>query len=243
MPDLRAVVVGTDDTRMIIRVGEADITGQTSITYALDLDTRALLWQQDEFGGYAVAGGNVVGLHLGGGLPDGDVKVSALRTADGAEAWTAVTKVTGRVVPGGPNIALVDSRDLLRPVLTKYNAATGAVLTADDGNYDGVDCHYDSQSVTVCEKETGDWMATFDATSGEWLWGLPDEAAGRVAPRVTAVYHGRVYGATSNDAVLLDARTGQDIPTTPEIAPLVVNEYLAVGTDFRGNLLVFPTAG
>ncbi|WP_405959352.1 helix-turn-helix domain containing protein [Streptomyces sp. NBC_00868] len=53
---------------------------------------------------------------------------------------------------------------------------------------------------------------------------------------------GRIYGTTANGAVTLDARTGKDMPTRPEAAPILVNEF--GGLVLReGDLLRYPAGG
>lgn len=85
-------------------------------------------------------------------------------------------------------------------------------------------------------------MWAFDAAGGELLWKLPNRTAYRIAPRVTAVWHGRIYGSTENGPVALDARTGEGLPTSPGIAPYAVNEY--VGLALKGTEAVaFPAVG
>ncbi|MEU7508982.1 hypothetical protein [Streptomyces lavendulae] len=51
---------------------------------------------------------------------------------------------------------------------------------------------------------------------------------------MTAVWHGRIYGSTDSGPLALDARTGDDLPAAPGIAPYAVNEYVGLalkGTD------------
>ncbi len=83
-----------------------------------------------------------------------------------------------------------------------------------------------------------------DATSAQLLWKLPDDSGHRVAPDVSTVWHGLVYGKTTNGPVILDARTGADRPGTPGAAPSVVDGYagLALG-DKRDTLFAYPTTG
>ncbi|MFF7614589.1 hypothetical protein [Streptomyces lavendulae] len=51
---------------------------------------------------------------------------------------------------------------------------------------------------------------------------------------MTAVWHGRIYGSTDSGPLALDARTDDDLPAAPGIAPYAVNEYVGLalkGTD------------
>ncbi|MEU8433821.1 hypothetical protein AB0F18_13010 [Streptomyces sp. NPDC029216] len=87
--------------------------------------------------------------------------------------------------------------------------------------------------------------ARADGTSGVPLWQLPDPAADRIAPEVTALWHGRVYGKTRSGTVALDARTGADLPTRPGTAPDLVNGYTAIAlatTTTTVELMAYQTA-
>ncbi|MFJ4776335.1 hypothetical protein [Streptomyces sp. NPDC088762] len=51
---------------------------------------------------------------------------------------------------------------------------------------------------------------------------------------MTAVWQGRIYDRTNSGPLTLDARSGEDLPTPPGIAPYAVNEYVGLalsGTD------------
>jgi hypothetical protein len=74
-------------------------------------------------------------------------------------------------------------------------------------------------------------------TTGKPLWSLPDEAAGRVAPDVTAVHNGLVY-ARANSGVVLDARTGKDVVTDLDWTPDAVVPGYGVGRNQAEGLLV-----
>ncbi|WP_329390117.1 hypothetical protein OG625_38250 [Streptomyces sp. NBC_01351] len=59
---------------------------------------------------------------------------------------------------------------------------------------------------------------------------------------MTAAWHGRVYGKGPAGPVALDARTGTDMPTKPEAAPFLVNEFVGL-TLSEGTLYSLPTGG
>ncbi|MER6527324.1 hypothetical protein [Streptomyces sp. NPDC001508] len=92
-------------------------------------------------------------------------------------------------------------------------------------------CLYDEKSTIVCIKDELGYrvVAGLDATSGKKLWELP--ANDRLAPVVTAVRHGIVYGKLRGQALMLDARTGEDRPGVLPDAPDLVNEYIGVFLD------------
>lgn len=87
--------------------------------------------------------------------------------------------------------------------------------------------------MVVCASFDG--VLAFDATNAKMFWQLPDEAANRVAPTVTAVWHGAVYGGTANGPVVLDATTGADRSTAPGAAPSWVSEFGGIALDDQGG--------
>ena len=85
-------------------------------------------------------------------------------------------------------------------------------------------------------------VAAVDRTNGKVLWFIKDGDDSRLVPDVTAVWHGRVYGSVRSGPVALDARTGKDMPTKPEVAPILVNEYVGL-TLTDGVLSSLPAGG
>ncbi|MGC0314808.1 hypothetical protein [Kitasatospora acidiphila] len=122
------------------------------------------------------------------------------------------------------------------------DAATGHSALDLGGGLAGSRCWYDDRSVIVCATDSA--TVAVNATDGHPLWSLPDDTHHRVAPKVSAAWHGQVYGTTENGPVILDARTGADRPGSPTIAPLLVDGYvgLALG-DKQFELLAYPTTG
>ncbi|MFF5491812.1 hypothetical protein [Streptomyces virginiae] len=103
-----------------------------------------------------------------------------------------------------------------------------------------VDCTYDRAATLVCTK--GFAVVAVDAATGTLLWSLQDGDQGRTPPTVTAVWHGRVYGRGAGGPVVLDARTGADMPTKPEAVPLLVNGYVGLVLD-DNHLFSYPAGG
>ncbi|MGW1917061.1 hypothetical protein ACWCQS_41945 [Streptomyces sp. NPDC002076] len=93
-------------------------------------------------------------------------------------------------------------------------------------------CVYDDRNALVCFGTGPEGLLAYglDASNGKDLWQLPDQQADRIAPQVTAVWHGRVYGTTDHGTVTLDARTGKDLPN-PGVAPYLVNESAGLALD------------
>ncbi|MEU3407686.1 hypothetical protein ABZ766_27585 [Streptomyces sp. NPDC006670] len=101
-------------------------------------------------------------------------------------------------------------------------------------------CRHDGGGAVVCWGRND--VTAVDATTGATLWRLPDEKAGRIAPQVTSVWHGRVYGKTPNGTVALDSRTGADLPAPPRITPDLVSAYTGVAIAESGELMAYQSA-
>ncbi|GAA1541829.1 hypothetical protein [Kribbella lupini] len=101
--------------------------------------------------------------------------------------------------------------------------ATGEVVESkqpnskDQGGIGG--CFSDHVASVVCNGSIGDQkgIVGFDDTTGKIAWKY-DASANRLVPQVTAIYNGMVYGSADDQAILLDAKTGQDVPT-PSATP------------------------
>jgi outer membrane protein assembly factor BamB len=121
-----------------------------------------------------------------------------------AAAGPAFVAVLGEQVDGKRFYALVH--------------ADGTITDREQGQYDGgLRCRYDGVSVTVCAIGVSNPLFALDATTGKDLWQLP--ATGRIAPNVTAVWDGAVYGTAGGKPLVLDAHTGTDKETSPGLAP------------------------
>lgn len=105
--------------------------------------------------------------------------------------------------------------------------ATGAVvetkLPAGSESGGGTTCFSDHVSAVVCNGTRSDKTAIFgfDDTTGKLAWSY-DSSSNRVVPTVTTMFNGLVYGNADNQAALLDAKTGQDVPAptaTPTATP------------------------
>jgi len=70
--------------------------------------------------------------------------------------------------------------------------------------------------VVVDTEKTVDFLSAADGTRRE-------------IPEVSAVFHGAIYGKTSNGPIVLDALTGADKPDSPVLVPTFVNEHVGIG--------------
>ncbi|WP_426500415.1 PQQ-binding-like beta-propeller repeat protein [Streptomyces sp. D54] len=252
-------VVGAQDGTVAVslRVHErrSASSGSARETIGIDLsdpDRPRTLWKKAGFEAYTVAGGNAVGAESDAG---GQYKVlTAVGMRDGETKWQDRThERTAHMnpelqaqwtTPAGPDRIIVTK--VTRSgffgsagQLLLVDAATGKQRPLSDKKRP-VHCRYDGRAVVVCGPHPGVSGApkevfALDAQSGDILWELPDSAAGRIAPQVTAVRHGRVYAESPSGPVVLDARSGEDIELDPGIAPVLVNEYAGVAARSRGS--------
>lgn len=252
-------VVGAQDGTVAVslrvharRSASSNLVRETIGVDLSDPDRPRTIWKKPGFEAYTVAGGNAVGAEHDAG---GQYKVlTAVSMEDGDTEWQDRTheRTAGMnpelqaqwTTPAGPDriittqvkrSGLISSRSQLLLV----DAATGKQRPLSDRKRP-VHCRYDGKSVVVCGPHPGASRApkevfALDAPSGKLLWELPDSAAGRIAPEVTAVRHGRVYAETPSGPVVLDARSGEDIELDPGIAPVVVNEYAGLAARSRGS--------
>ncbi|MFJ6612286.1 hypothetical protein ACIQPT_18650 [Streptomyces sp. NPDC091289] len=252
-------VVGAQDGTVAVslRVHDRRSSSPNAVreTFGVDLsdpDRPRTTWKKAGFEAYTVAGGNAVGAEADTGL---QYKVlTAVSMKDGETVWQDRTyeRSAGMnpelqaqwTTPAGPDRIIttkVTHSGLVTSTaqLLLVDAATGKQRPLS-GKKRPVHCRYDGTSVVVCGPHPGASRApkevfALDAPSGRILWELPDSAAGRIAPDVTAVRHGRVYAETSSGPVVLDARSGEDIELDPGIAPVVVNEYAGLAARSRGS--------
>lgn len=216
-------------------------------TYAVDLDSHRVLWTKDLFRAAAVTGGIVTGEKWD--RADSDYSaVAGYDLATAAEKWRAEDRINLQVTPAGPHLILATAKnksDFRIQYRQFLDPATGKVKRDLPDDLPGSDCAHDGASTVVCAGrgiESYAWAV--DDTSGAVRWQLPDKNAGRIAPQVTAVWHGRVYGKTADGPLALDARTGADLPTRPGIAPYLVNEYTGLAlSESDDALTAYPTNG
>jgi hypothetical protein len=199
------------------------------VTYAVDLGTGALRWRAQAFAAVYEDGGLVIGVQQ----ESAGSRVRAVAAADGRPRWT--------VGDGGQRVTVARGGPALASVVSVSSATAGRSLAFHDVRTGrsrarrtvpgGVRCQFDDQRTTVCWNADAalPWAAGFDAVTAATAWELPNPTAGRVAPRVTTVWHGAVYGTTENGPVVLQAPTGQDwTGPSPQIAPHLVNDQVGV---------------
>ncbi|WP_406326513.1 PQQ-binding-like beta-propeller repeat protein [Streptomyces sp. NBC_00203] len=239
--DLTATAVGADQAMGAVMVS----AGEDAVTYGIDLAAHRRVWTQDGFRATAVAGGVVAGTTADDLVHERAVGYEA---STGRRRWLGGDSYELAVYAAGPGLVLAQGRDYGSGASYHrlLNAATGATKWEMPAELAGSSCVYDEKSVLVCHGSGSQGLVAYglDASSGKVLWQLPDKQADRVAPKVTAAWHGRVYGTTDNGPLVLDARTGEDTPARPGIAPVLLNESAGIALDDAGdNLLVYSTSG
>lgn len=236
---LTALAVGVSGHTAIVRVSD----DEHAVAYGIDLEARRRVWTKDDYRAEAVAGGNVVGVSIKDGVHQ---RAIGYNVTSGSEKWKGEDSYELTVRQAGPHLVTVlgrnyESGDGYYRVLDGRSGAVKRNLPSLGDSR----CRYDAKETVVCGGQGNESTAyAMDAKSAKTLWQLPDKKADRIAPEVTAVWHGRVYGKTSKAAVVLEARSGDDVAVQPGLAPLMVNESVALALDENGNQLkAHPTAG
>ncbi|MEH0939063.1 outer membrane protein assembly factor BamB family protein [Micromonospora psammae] len=234
-------LVAGDNVRVVGGRGTAVVLGiGRQVTVAVDLGTGSTLWRDNDFAASALLGDTVVGLTA----PDTRYRrsINGLALLDGAERWSALSVANAELAAAGPSfvVAVGEQNDGKRfYALVKKD---GTLVNRTQGEYRvGLRCSYDEAAVTVCALGNSEPLFALDSTTGEDLWQLP--ATGRRAPRMTAAWHGAVYGSVNDDAVVLDARTGLDRSVSPGVAPVAVTAHGGLAADpSDGDAMVFHPA-
>ena len=173
-------------------------------------------------------------------------QLAGYRDDTGAQVWAAAKGDVPTASSAGPGLIAAEING--DQSLEIFDSATGVerarVPFGQDGNDSGgmKGCAYDQQALTVCVYPWA--VAGFDVSKPgkvTKLWVL-DPSSGRVVPHVDTVWHGAIYGATSNVPVILDARTGKDRATDPGVDVFAVDQYGGVARDDGNGLLTMYTA-
>ncbi|MFD9306819.1 hypothetical protein ACFWCB_29835 [Streptomyces sp. NPDC060048] len=230
---VQAVTVGAQDGTAVVTV----MGGDNAVTYGVDTASHALRWTQPGLEAVQVGAGTAVGLlHVESftSVPLG------VDLATGAEKWRGEktnAAIMNRVGPGTVRFA---GRQTAGKGDQLLDATSGRARAAMPPGMSAMNCTSDRSRTLVCTN--GFAVVAVDAATASLLWVLKDGDEERTPPTVTAVWHGRVYGRGAGGPVVLDARTGADMPTKPEAAPLLVNEF--AGIVLKDNRLYsFPVGG
>jgi outer membrane protein assembly factor BamB len=231
--DTEVTIVGANDTHVAVAMSDS---GDAAATGAL-VDVRAgkMTATPPGFTPIGLDGQTVVGRRATEGLDNGVAQ--GLDVATGQPRWAGNTRVDdlhAAVVTAGlaqfVEEAAFDSRTLL---LSTADGSLKATLPKSH------ECSPAAQDVVVCV--SSEQVTALDLT-GKRLWSLPDQAADRIKPDVTAVYSGLVYGQ-ANGGVILDARTGKDLVTDLEWTPDDVVPGFGIDRDDNDGLTSHRATG
>lgn len=221
--DTEVTIVGADDAHVVVAASQpidAPISGAV-----VDVRAGTITATPPEFRPIGLDGQTVVGLRSTGGL---SVVAEGIDIATGQPRWTGNVRVEdlyAAVVTAG--LAHFVEDDLHNSTSLLVNTADGTVRAKLP---DSEECSAAAPDVVVC---VGFDHVTALDPAGTVLWSLPDEAAGRIRPAVTAVHSGLVYG-NANGGVILDARTGKDLATLDSVPDDVVPGYGIYRSDVDG---------
>ncbi|MEU5608107.1 PQQ-binding-like beta-propeller repeat protein [Streptomyces sparsogenes] len=241
-----------DEAYVVGRSGDTVVVFARGEVFGVDLKSHKRVWKADGWyrNGPVAVGGTIVAVTNNA---ESDHQVVGLDGASGKQVWKS-PRVSAAESGSGLNVTAPDSvlayeyadgaEDEEEADGREYllDAATGRVRRAFPVGSPTGRCSYDDLSVTVCwstgwddEASTHkDEAAAYDAKSGKELWKLPDASGDRMAPKVTLVRQGLVYGTTENGPVVVDARTGQDKEDAPGIAPSFTDGYVGVTETLKG---------
>ncbi|WP_217166702.1 PQQ-binding-like beta-propeller repeat protein [Streptomyces sp. AC512_CC834] len=244
-------VAGVSGHTAVLVLGGDRSIGVSHTTYGVDLTTRKVVWQQENFEAQLVLNHHVVG---GTENAEGWVVLASHDAERGARQWTSSAtsygqldatmfspeRVLARAVGLGSGTTVVKLSDGSPQPLEGYGEDSPAINR----------CLYDGRSLTVCsmgDEEEAELVAYDADGKRRWRIGGPSDDTGRIAPFLTAAYHGLVYGVVQREnrqpePIVLDGRTGTDRERSPGAAPRLVNAY--VGLDDEGaSVMVHRSAG
>jgi hypothetical protein len=243
---------GWADGSRPVTVQLAGVRGQTAVlsaaddgnssVYAIDLGRRTVRWRADHTTAPVLVGDHVLALDVNDTVRRHLVGFAL--SGDGTPEWTKLNAYEASLTSAGPDLAVVVGRDYdSGDDIARFYKSDGSSAGDIHGDTSGLQCTYDDQAITVCSTVMGLEPRAITAKTGGFLWQLPAKDANRLVPTVTTVWHGTVYGKTSNGPVMLDARSGADRSGSPGIAPVAVNAYVGLALDDSDVINAFQVAG
>ncbi|ARE76926.1 hypothetical protein B6R96_25765 [Streptomyces sp. Sge12] len=230
---VRVAAVGVEDGTAVVTVK----AGDDAVSYGIDTASHALRWTQPGLEAVQVGAGMAVGLFHVEPLTSAPVGVDL---ATGTEKWRGEKTYAPIMNGAGPGTVRLAGTQAAGKGDQLLDVAGGKVRAAMPPGMSAMSCTHDRSQTLVCTH--GFAVVAVDAATGALLWELKDGDQGRTPPTVTAVWHGRVYGRGAGGPVVLDARSGADRPTKPEVAPLLVNECVGLVLD-DNRLFSYPAGG
>ncbi|GAB3400484.1 PQQ-binding-like beta-propeller repeat protein [Flindersiella endophytica] len=243
-------VLGVTDQAVVVTY----TTTNAAETFAIAPNTKEPLWEARGLIARSLNGDVVVGISdAEPGLPS-QTRIVGVGLTDGKERWVAAETWSGAVENAGPDTAMIayvnSTGDETMAFVDPATGKPKQSALARNGGIEGLselgECQYDQKSIMVCQVggEMSQMMA-FDASTGKQLWALPkDKNDQRQRPGLSAVWHGAIYGTTSNGPIVLDGQTGADKEIAPGIAPDWVSEYggIASSVDGADGPVAYPVA-
>ncbi|WP_433204831.1 PQQ-binding-like beta-propeller repeat protein [Nocardia sp. CA-107356] len=214
------------------------LAGDRNATWVIDPQSHQIRWLADEFVAEYANDDAVIG---DGKAGTGHNARRGRSIDDGREMWSAPVAGDGTryLTANTPNVAFIErykAFELVDPVTGQPH------YTMSDPSADPLkktwQCVYDQRQIIVCQNKTQ--ILGFDITNpAKPLWEFGSDNS-RVPPAMTAAYHGVIYGLNSSQRpIALDARTGQDLPDNPMIAPTLVDRYVGIAAvDVPGTFKV-----
>ncbi|UUY52321.1 PQQ-like beta-propeller repeat protein (plasmid) [Streptomyces yangpuensis] len=230
---VKVAAVGADGGTAVVTVTGDD----NAVSYGIDTASHALRWTQP----------GLEAVHTGTGMTVGLFHIEPLTyvplgvdLTTGTEKWRGEKIYAARMEAAAAGTVRITGPQVGENGDQLLDVATGKARATMPPGLRSASCTYDRAATLVCTP--GFAVVGVDAATGKQLWALKDGEAGRTPPTVTAVWHGRIYGRAVGGPVVLDARTGADMPTKPEAAPLLVTEYTGLVLDDR-RLYSYPVGG
>lgn len=240
---LQSKVVAADKATAVVQVSGS----KTTAAVAIDVGSGTIRWTVPGFSARALNGDAVVGTLATGDALAPQISVVALDASTHQQRWsTPPLRAAISVYPAGATAVVIVTPDasIRRTTVSLLSSATGTpAATAELQNIVvPVDCLGDGAATVVCRTtdHNGEQQTVAFDTSGRLRWTLP--GSGRVAPHVTAAFHGTIYGITATGPVALDAVSGADRADNPGTVVYEVDQYGGIGVD-QSNDFSFSPAG
>ncbi|MFD4483252.1 PQQ-binding-like beta-propeller repeat protein [Streptomyces sp. NPDC058471] len=237
-----ALDVKEEDTEVVGLYGDTMVLYAQGRFYGVNVDSHQKVWMAP--GSYAagavLAAGKLVALRDDA---DGDRHPVGLNPSDGSQDW-AINDISAETLnaasPGTVIVGGYLSSEDSRKASVLLDAASSTRIETYDGIMAADSCDYDGRSTTICAGT--DAVAAYHTQTGKERWRLPDKSGNRVAPKVTLVRAGLVYGTTENGPVVLDSTTGADKEDQPGIAPDFSDGYVGIAlTDSDHTVTAYRT--
>jgi hypothetical protein len=244
---------GASGDDVVVTEGDTD---DGYLSEGIDVSSGKRLWQDRSFLAGATVGPVAVGTldspaadDQGANDGTGPVRLAGLDMETGRTVWLGPSQLSGvQILPSNGHAALLVAGlwSSGGNVIALINAEAGKVRyvyrgSSMPGGGSPWTCQFDGLETDVCNAGAFQPQAfAVDADTGRLLWQLPDRAQNRIAPDVTAAWHGAIYGTTPSGPVVLDARSGEDRNDSPGVAPVVLDGDVGIAVSPQSELEAYP---